>query len=76
MQSYTEVSLNGTGSHQEATEPHSCCGAVAEPTEQEFNNALAEATQELQVASSLRRPCQRDMDVFDGPPPNGLHPCL
>ena len=30
-------------------EGHGCCGAVAEPTEQEFNDALAEATQELQV---------------------------
>ncbi len=48
---------------------HGCCGAVAEPTEQEFSNALAEATQELQVASSLHRPCQRDMDVFDRPLP-------
>ena len=28
---------------------HGCCGAVAEPTQQEFSSALAEATQELQV---------------------------
>ena len=28
---------------------HSCCGAVAEPTQEEFQGALAEATQELQV---------------------------
>lgn len=36
-------------SHQEAGHAHGCCGAVAEPTEAEFNSALAEATQELQV---------------------------
>jgi len=33
--------------------PGGCCRAVAEPTEQEFNDALAEATQELQVRRSL-----------------------
>jgi len=36
-----------------------CCRAVAEPTEQEFNDALAEATQELQVGRSLSYPNHR-----------------